>query len=78
MEKSVKGDDLCTMYFSAEGAQEFLSRREIDELPPPQHPLAHPQTTSIGIGIGFRGGQWVRQRVWGGGEGRRARQSSVC
>ena len=29
----------------------------------------YPQTTLIGVGIGYRGGRWVLQRVWG--EGRR-------
>ena len=49
----------------------------IDELctPSPPHPLAHPQTAPIGIGIGYRGGRWVRMRVCGGKEWRRARQS---
>ena len=39
------------------------------------HPLAHPQTTPIGIGIGYRSGRWVRKRVCGGREWMRACQS---
>ena len=45
---------------------------------PPPHPLANPQTAPIGIGIGYRGGRWVRKRVCGGREWRRARQSPIC
>ena len=45
-----------------------LKGRRIRNSPPlPLHPLAHPQTTPIGIGIGHRGGRWLRQRVWGEG-----------
>ena len=51
----------------------------IDKLwtPSPPHPLAHPQTAPIGIGIRCRGGQWVRKRVCGGREWRRPRQSAT-
>ena len=35
---------------------------------PPSPFTALLQTTPIGIGIGYRGGRWVRQRVKGGGE----------
>ena len=37
-------------------------------LPSPSlHPLAHPQTTPLGIGIGYGGGRWVGAPEGGGG-----------
>ena len=54
-------------------AQSALARRVCQSLtssapfPPPPHPLAHPQTAPIGMGIGYWGGRWVRKSVCGGG-----------
>ena len=50
--------------------QNFLVDGSYSPLPSPPHNnnLAHPQTAPIGTGIGYRGGRWVRQRMWGGGE----------
>ena len=45
----------------------------------PPHPLAYPQTAPIGIEIRYRGGRWVRKRVCGGREWRRAGQlATLC
>ena len=69
MEKPLKRRKFIHICFGAESAPEFPRKQEIDELcspfPPPPHPLAHPQTAPIGIGIRYRGGGWVRKRVCG-------------